>query len=65
VSDSHASWLVDAAIGLLVAGVVAPTTLLLPPGLQGPWTLGGVAVCCVAIVYAVRHLLRDRGDSSQ
>jgi len=59
----HILWyLVDAVIGIVLAGAVAPLALaLLPPEARGAWVLGGIAVGCVLAVSLVRQFAIDTG----
>lgn len=58
--------LVEIAVGLGVAGVLAPLTLrVLPRNLQGPWTLGVTALIAVAAVMLLRRGLFDSGSGKK
>ncbi len=48
----------DVVLGLLVAGVLAPLTLVLPESVQGSGALATVAVASVALVMAVHWFIK-------
>jgi hypothetical protein len=50
-------WLQNVLLTFLLAGVVAPGTLLLPEGLQGMRALLAVLVVCFVAVIALRRRL--------
>lgn len=50
--------LVDVVAGLVLAGVLAPVTLMiLPAAAQGPWTVLATALVTIAVVMIVRPRL--------
>lgn len=57
--NNHSLWrFVDVVAGLVLAGVLAPLTLMiLPAPAQGPWTVLATALVTIAVVMAVRPRL--------
>jgi len=54
--------LVDVAVGVVLAGFLAPLTLaVLPRGIQGPWALLVTALVTIGIVMLVRPRLVGAG----
>lgn len=55
--------LVDVAVGLLFAGLLAPLTLIVLPGdRQGPWTVLATALVTIGIVMLLRPRVVGPGD---